>query len=558
MKVMKKVSAVVLSACLALLTACGTAASSQPASGAASGSTAASGATNVGTVAAGASVSQDADVVAAVEVDITTMDPMDTSDTLSGGVQRLIMDGLFGFDNDMKVIPMLATSYEANDTATEFTFKLREGVSFSDGTPWNAEAAKANFDKWGDKTLGLKRTSLLSNILSSTEVVDDYTIKVTLNQPFGAFINTLAHPAMVINSPALIAEGVEACKEKAVGTGQYKFVEWVPGDHVKVELNKDWWGYKPELTDGKPLAEADAGFKTITFKPVPEGTTRVSMVQAGDAQLIWLVPTENVEMLKGDSNVTVETRPSLIARYIFMNTQKEPFNDVRVRQAINYAIDKEAYVQVVDNGLAGVPTTVIGPDTQFATQHDPYNRDLEKAKQLLSDAGYADGFTTTLMATNTSANTKRAQFIQQQLAEVGIKVEIIQEESAVVNEKIQNASSDGKEAPVEMYLSGWSSSTGDADWALRPVFASESVPPNSFNISYYNNPEFDQLLKDGLATADPTKRAEAYAKAQDILWEECPVITTSIDYMSWATSSKVVNVSLYPDGAINLRNARMG
>lgn len=161
-------------------------------------------------VPAGESVSQDTDIVAAVNVDFTTLDPMDTSDTLSGDIQRMLMDGLFGFDQEMNVIPMLATGYEANDDATEYTFTLRQGIKFSDGTPWNAEAAKANFDRWGDKNLGLKRTTLLCNILDSAEVVDEYTIKVKLATPFGAFINTLAHPACVAVSPSLIAQGNEA------------------------------------------------------------------------------------------------------------------------------------------------------------------------------------------------------------------------------------------------------------------------------------------------------------------------------------------------------------
>lgn len=124
----------------------------------------------------GESVSQETDIIGAVNVDFTTLDPLDTSDTLSGGVQRLIMDGLFGFDDEMKIIPMLAAEYTANDSATEFTIKLREGITFSDGTPWNAEAAKANFDRWADKSLGLKRTTLLCNILDTTTVQDDYTI----------------------------------------------------------------------------------------------------------------------------------------------------------------------------------------------------------------------------------------------------------------------------------------------------------------------------------------------------------------------------------------------
>ena len=178
-KNMKKLCALVMAVSMVAMTGCG---GSKPAettaAPAAAETTAAAEATTeaAAEAPAGASVSQDTDIVAAMAVDFTTMDPMDTSDTLSGGVQRLMMDGLFGFDDDMKIIPMLATGYEANDDATEFVIKLREGIQFSDGTPWNAEAAKANLDRWGDKTLGLKRTTLLCNILDKTEVVDEYTV----------------------------------------------------------------------------------------------------------------------------------------------------------------------------------------------------------------------------------------------------------------------------------------------------------------------------------------------------------------------------------------------
>ena len=172
----------------------------------------------------GESVSQETDVVGAMNVDFTTMDPMDTSDTLSGGIQRLIMDGFFGFDDEMEIIPMLAESYEANEDATEYTLHLRQGISFTDGTPFNAEAAKANLDRWGDENLGLKRTTLLCNVIDNTEIVDDYTVKVHLQEPFGAFIATLAHPACVLMSPEVIAQGNEACAENPVGTGQYTFV----------------------------------------------------------------------------------------------------------------------------------------------------------------------------------------------------------------------------------------------------------------------------------------------------------------------------------------------
>lgn len=486
-----------------------------------------------------------------------TMDPMDTSDTLSGGVQRLIMDGLFGFDDEMKIIPLLAESYEANEDATEYVIHLRQGISFSDGTPLNAEAAKANFDRWGDKELGLKRTTLLCNVLKSTEAVDEYTVKVTLTEPFGAFVATLAHPACVLMSPQVIEQGKEACAERPVGTGQYLFKEWIAGDHTTVTLNKDWWGYDPEICGGKALAEPDAGFQSITFRPVGENASRVAMLQSGEADFIWPVPTESMETLAADENVYVGADEGIVVRYMFMNTQKAPFNDVRVRQAMNYAIDKDAYIAVVKNGLASKATSILGPATQHYKRNEPYAYDLEKVRKLLTDAGYPDGFEISLICTTTTSDLKQCEFIQQQLAQAGITVNINSMEKAIVSEKVESAEGPGSEVEVEMYMSGWSSSTGDADWGIRPVLAKESEPPKSYNISYFENDEMDGCLKAALETADEEKRAELYAKAQDIIWEECPVVFFANDYNTWASAADVANVKIYPDGGLNIRNARM-
>lgn len=505
----------------------------------------------------GESVSQDTDIVAAVNVDFTTLDPLDTSDTLSGDIQRMIMDGLFGFDKDMKVIPLLAESYEANEEATEYTFTLRQGITFSDGTPWNAEAAKANFDRWGDKSLGLKRTTLLCDILASTEIVDEYTIKVTLTQSFGAFINTLAHPACVCMSPTQIAAGSEVCASDPIGTGQYTFVEWIPGDHLTVQLNPDWWGYDAEICGGEALVESDAGFKSVTFKPVTESATRVAMIQSGDAQLIWPVPSESIDSLREDSSVYLGSETGDVVRYLMMNNQKEPFNDVRVRQAINYAIDKNAYIAVVKDGNAKVAESVIGENVQYFKANEPYEYNIEKAKELLAEAGYPDGFTTSIMYANTTANQKQCEFLKQQLEQVGITVELNGMESAIVNQKIQDVNVPGSEAEVEMYVIGWSTSTGDADWGIRPLLAKESEPPMSYNICYYENDEVDSLLYEALGTSDSDKRAEAYAKAQDIIWEESPLVCLAYDYNIWANSKNIVNVGNTPDGGLYIRNARM-
>ncbi len=556
-----KLYALLLAAAMVTLTACGGGSGDSGTAATTAGggeTTAAGGETQAqAEIPAGESISQETDIVAAVAVDFTTMDPMDTSDTLSGGIQRMISDSLFGFDDDMAIYPMLATGYEASEDAKEFTITLREGISFTDGTPWDADAALANFAKWDDETLGLKRTTFLCNILDTYEKVDDYTIKVTLTEPFGAFISNLAHPACVIMSPKTIEEGVDACARNPVGCGQYKFVEWVEGDHLTLELNKDWWGYDEDICGGTALADSDAGFKTITFKPVPESATRVAMIQSGDAQIMWTTPTESVSVLEADPNVNSYQDEGIVVRFLMMNTQKEPFNDVRVRQAMDYALNKEAYIQVVKNGLAVPATSVIGSAVQYYKGNEPRPYDLEKAKELLAEAGYPDGFTTTVMFANTTANQKQAEFYKQQLEQVGINLELKGLESAVLNQRIQDVDVPGSEAEVDCYIIGWSPSTGDADWGIRPLLAIESEPPMSYNICYYENEELEGYIKTGLESADDDVRREAYEKAQDLIWDEVPMIFMCVDSNVWATGSKVQNVKIYPDGAINMKNAKM-
>ena len=281
------------------------------------------------------------------------------------------------------------------------------------------------------------------------------------------------------------------------------------------------------------------------------------MLQSGDADFIWPVPTESMQALAGDTNIYVGAEEGMVVRYLFMNNQKAPFNDKRVRQAVNYAINKDAYIAVVKNGLSSAASSIIGPATQHYKGNDPYPYDPEKAKELLAEAGYPDGFECTLICASTTGNLKQGEFLQQQLAQVGITMNINALESAVVNDKVENVDKPGAEAEVEMYVIGWSSSTGDADWGIRPLVAVESEPPMSYNICYYENEEVDKLLYDALSTADETKRAEFYTQAQDILWEDCPMVCLVNDYNTWATTNKIANVKVYPDNCLNIRNARM-
>lgn len=493
------------------------------------------------------------DIVAATDADFVTMDPADATNTMDGAVQRLIMDGLFGFDREMKVINMLATGYTANDNATEYNITLREGIAFSDGVAWNADAAKANLDKLSDQSLGLKRNGLFS-MIDSTEVVSDYEIKVTLNEPFGAFINTLAHPAGVMMSPAQIEAGQDVCAQNPVGTGQYTFVEWRPGEFLKIELNPDWWGYDAGICGGTALVASNAGFDSITFKPVGENATRVAMIQSGDADYIYPVPTESFSVLEADPNVNVVGEESIIMQYVYINTQKEIFSDVRVRQALNHAISKEAYVQVVYNGYSTPAESYMSPAVQFYQAQEPYEYDLEKAKELMTEAGYADGFEMDILLVNTTTSIKFAEFLQQQLGEIGITINITPVESGTFSEMVDGNTGGGAAAPYDAVLRGWSPSTGDADWVLRAIFSLTLSPPNGSAYSYFDNADFEAAIAAGLGSADLTVRGDAYATAQQILWEECPAVPMGNTFNTWATSTKIDGCGRYPDGGVYFRD----
>ncbi len=450
------------------------------------------------------------EITVALASTFTTMDPYDAGDTLSQNSAKSMYEGLFGLDKDMKLKNALATGYEVSKDGLVYTVTLRKGVMFHDGTEFKADAVKANFDRVTNKDNALRRYTLYMNI-AKTEVVDDYTVRITLHTPFSAFINQLAHPAGVMICP----KSLEKYPGKQIafhpcGTGPYILKDYNPSEILHVVKNPNYWQ--------KGLPKLDG----IYFKPVPENSTRVTMLRTGEAQFIFPVPPEQAKTLTGSDNLEVTVSPSIIERYVAFNTKTKPFNDVRVRKALNYAVNKEALAKVAFSGYA-VPATGSAPEgVDYAKVYEPWPYDPKKARELLKEAGYPNGFTATLWSLyNHTTAQKVIQFLQQQFAQVGVKVSILAMEAGQRNEYLLKKPEDAK---LNMLYAGWSSSTGELDWALRPLLATASWAPVAGNYGFYSSKVLDDSFTKALLTMDRAEKTKLYNAGQDAIWNDAPWI----------------------------------
>ena len=478
------------------------------------------------------------DVVFAVASTFTTTDPYDANDTLSQAMAKSFYEGLYGFDKDMKMIPVLAESYTASKDGLVYTIKLKKGIKFHDGTDFKADAVKANFDRVTNPDNKLKRYGLYNNI-AKTEVVDDYTAKITLKTPFSAFINQLAHPSGVMISPTALAKYGKDIASNPVGTGPFKFVEWKQTDYLKVAKFDGYW------KKGYPKVDS------ITWKPVVDSNTRGAVMQTGEAQFTFPVPYELADTLKARPDLVVVAAPSIVLRYLSMNTQQKPFDNPKVREAIAYAINKEALAKVAFNGYATPAKGITPPGVEYHVDIGPWPYDVAKAKKLMAEAGYPNGFETELWsAYNHSIAQKVTQVLQQQLAQIGIRTKITLLEAGQRVEKVESWP-DPATAPVRLYYVGWSSSTGEADWAIRPLLASESWPPKLFNTAYYKSDPVDGDIKSALLTTDKTEKAKFYRDAQETIWRDAPWVPLVTEELLSARNKKLTGVYVMPDASFD-------
>lgn len=482
------------------------------------------------------------ELVIANSADAVSLDPAGSNDVPSSNVAENIYETLVKLNMDMELEPSLATEWEAvEDDVWEFT--LREDVKFHDGSDFNAEVVKANIERVLDEEVGSPR-QFLYTMVADIEVVDDHTVRFTTEYPFAPLPAHLAHSGGAMVSLDLIEEDYAAMEdgeepgsvisENPVGTGYFKFEEWAPGDYIRLVKNDDYWGEPAKLD-------------TVTFKVVDEDQTRVAELLTGDSHIIDPLSPSDVAQVEGEEGVDPARQASVSLSYIGFNTQKEPFDDPKVRQAINMAIDKEQIIEGIYDG-AGIPATgPLAPDVfGYDGNVEGLEYDPERAKELLAEAGYEDGFSTTIWTNDSRERIDTATNIQAQLEEFGITVEVeILEWGAYLEQTAQGEH--------EMFILGWSTVTGDADYGLYALFHSDNFGDPG-NRTFTEDPELDDLLEQAREEPEPEKRQELYTEVQELLAEEAPMLYIHHQELLLGVSDKVQGLEQLPTGVLQLQD----
>ena len=444
----------------------------------------------------------------------------------------------------LEVEPALATAWDISADGTEYTFTLRDGVTFHDGTPFNAAAVKFNFDRMLDENHPYHDTgpfplSFFFGAVQSTEVIDDMTVKFTLDAPYAPFLSNLAYPTGLIVSPAAVEANSKEFGRNPVGTGPFKFAEWRSNEAVVVERNDAHWG------------EA-AGTQAVVFRPITDANTRVAEMLAGDIDLMVEVPPTSLGRFSGDGfSVAEQAGPHVW--FLILNAKEGPFADKRVRQAANYAINKEAIVNDVLEGTASVAAGPTPPAFAWAYNEalDPYPYDPEKAKALIAEAG-ADGATLTFYVTEGGSGmldpVPMGTAIQADLEAVGFDVKIETYEWNTFLGEV-NPGLEGKADMAEM---AWM--TNDPDTLPYLALRSEAWPDKGgFNSGYYANPKVDELLEAARTATDQSERARLYREMQEIVQEDAPWVFVANWKQNAVTNDRVENFRLEPSFLLHLQ-----
>ncbi|SLN26455.1 ABC transporter substrate-binding protein [Roseisalinus antarcticus] len=454
---------------------------------------------------------------------------------------RILMnmyDGLVRYrDGTLEVEPALATDWTISEDGTVYTFTLREGVTFHDGSAFDAEAVKFNFDRMLDEEHPYHDTgpfplAFFFSAVETVEAVDPQTVRFTLNAPYAPFLSNLAYPTGLIVSPAAVEEYGADFGRNPSGTGAFTFGEWRSNEAVVVQANPDYWDGAPEL-------------QTVVFRPITDANTRTAEMLAGGIDLMVEVPPVALSEFEGDA-YTVHEQAGPHVWFLILNAKEGPFADVRVRQAANYAINKEAIVNDVLEGTAEVAAGPTPPAFAWAYNPDlePYPYDPDKARELLAEAG-AEGAELTFYVTEGGSGmldpVSMGTAIQADLEAVGLDVTI---ETYEWNTFLGNVNP-GLEGKADMAEMAWM--TNDPDTLPFLTLRTAAFPDNGgFNSGYYSNPEVDALLDAARVETDQDERARLYQEMQVIVQEDAPWVFVANWKQNAVTSDRVEGFSLQP------------
>lgn len=487
--------------------------------------------------------------------DSESLDPGSTTDGESSRVTKQVLEGLLTFDDEsFEVKPALAHDWEVSDDGLTYTFYLEEGVTFHDGTDFNAEAVKINFERWADPSHeyafsddgyvysmygtmfgGYKGDD--SHVIKEINVINDHEIEFVLNRPLGFFLQNLAMTYFAITSPAALEEYGPRINENPVGTGPFKFVSWSRDDSIVLEKFEDY------RIEGQPKLDR------VIFTVIPDNAARLIALKSGEIDIMDGLNPDDAAGVESDENLILYERAENNFGYVGFNTQKEPFTNKTLRQAISYAIDREAIADALYAGYAVPAKNPLPPSYMgYNDNVEPYAYDPEKAMELLAEAGYPDGLEIDLWTMPVARPYMPdpetvAVIIQGNLADVGITANIHREEWAPYLEKTMNGEH-------QMYMLGWSGTNGDPDYFLSSLLHGSNV--GTSNRSFYVNPEVDELLDAAKVAVDQDERASLYSEAQALISEDVPMVPLVHSRPVLATTNKVKNYVPHPSTSESL------
>ncbi len=455
--------------------------------------------------------------------DAVSLDPHATNDQPSSRVSKQIYETLVNQNEAMELQPGLALSWTQIDDLT-VEFKLKQGVKFHNGEELKASDVKFTLER----ALESSHVGHIVGPIDTVEVIDDYTVRVKTAEPFAALIAHLAHTATGILNEKAVTDGGEGYGQAPVGTGPYKFSNWVAGDKIELVKYDEYHGTPAQI-------------QNIVIRNISDNTTRTIELESGGIDIAYDIQPTDVKRVEENADLTLLRDANLSTTYIGFNAAKAPYNDVRVRQAINYAIDTDSIVEAVYQGVGAPSKGPLGPNVWASNQDlEQYGYDVEKAKALLAEAGYENGFKTSIWTNDNQQRMDIAEIVQNQLKLVNIEAEVKVVEWGAYLEGTAAGEHD-------MFILGWVTVTADPDYGLYALFHS-SQHGNAGNRTFYSNTEVDALLDAGRVATDVAEREEAYKKAQEIIRNDAPWIFTWEGENLAGTAKNVKGFKQHPAG----------